>query len=139
MSSHLKIKTVVETAVYAEDLSAAETFYADVIGLTLIAKDPDRHVFFRVGEATVLLVFRPRATLTDNAFPPHGARGPGHFALGIDPEAIEPWRTALVAKGIAIEKEAVWPRGGRSIYFRDPAGNLVELVTPGIWGLPSGW
>lgn len=29
--------------------------------------------------------------------------------------------------------------GGKSIYFRDPAGNSVELVTPGIWGLPSGW
>jgi catechol 2,3-dioxygenase-like lactoylglutathione lyase family enzyme len=24
-------------------------------------------------------------------------------------------------------------------YFRDPSGNLVELLTPGVWGLPSGW
>jgi hypothetical protein len=32
-----------------------------------------------------------------------------------------------------------WPSGGRSIYFRDPAGNLVDLVTPGVWGLPSDW
>ena len=32
-----------------------------------------------------------------------------------------------------------WPGGGRSIYFRDPAGNCVELVTPGVWGLPGGW
>src|SRR5262249_53479118 len=23
--------------------------------------------------------------------------------------------------------------------FRDSAGNLVELITPGVWGLPSGW
>jgi hypothetical protein len=32
----------------------------------------------------------------------------------------------------AREKEAEWPRGGKSLYFRDPSGNLVELVTPGV-------
>jgi catechol 2,3-dioxygenase-like lactoylglutathione lyase family enzyme len=42
-------------------------------------------------------------------------------------------------KGVGIAKEVEWPRGGKSIYFRDPVGNLVELVTPGVWGLPSGW
>jgi hypothetical protein len=41
--------------------------------------------------------------------------------------------------GVTVEKEVEWPRGGKSLYFRDPAGNSVELVTPGVWGLPSGW
>ena len=41
--------------------------------------------------------------------------------------------------GIAIEDEVTWPKGGKSIYFRDPSGNSAELVTPGVWGLPSGW
>jgi hypothetical protein len=45
----------------------------------------------------------------------------------------------LVAESVPIEKEVAWPNGGQSLYFRDPAANLVELVTPGIWGLPSGW
>ncbi len=139
MNSELKVKTVVETAIYADDLAAAEQFYTDVIGLTVIGKEPDRHVFFRVGDESVLLVFRADTTRKGDPLPPHGATGPGHFALGIDREALDPWRSALLAKGISVEKEAVWPRGGRSIYFRDPAGNLVELVTPGIWGLPSGW
>ena len=26
-----------------------------------------------------------------------------------------------------------WPRGGESLYFRDPDGHLVELATPGLW------
>jgi catechol 2,3-dioxygenase-like lactoylglutathione lyase family enzyme len=26
-----------------------------------------------------------------------------------------------------------WPRGGRSVYFRDPDGHSVELATPGLW------
>jgi hypothetical protein len=27
----------------------------------------------------------------------------------------------------------VWPEGSTSIYFRDPDGHLLELVTPGLW------
>ncbi len=41
--------------------------------------------------------------------------------------------------GVEIEKEVEWPKGGTSLYFRDPAGSSVELVTRGLWGLPSRW
>jgi catechol 2,3-dioxygenase-like lactoylglutathione lyase family enzyme len=133
------IETVVETVVYACDLVAAEDFYAGVLGLSVIARDPERHVFFRVGAAGVLLVFNPVTTLKAGEFPPHGATGPGHFALGIRPESLGDWRRHLAAGGVAIEKEYTWPRGGQSLYFRDPAGNSVELVTPGVWGTPAGW
>ena len=133
------IEAVVETAVYAADLGAAETFYAGVLGLPVIGREVGRHVFFRVGAAGVLLVFDPAATLTGGALPPHGATGPGHFALGVRAEALDDWRRHLSASGVNIEKEVTWPRGGRSLYFRDPAGNAVELVTPGVWGTPAGW
>jgi catechol 2,3-dioxygenase-like lactoylglutathione lyase family enzyme len=43
------------------------------------------------------------------------------------------WRERLEAHGVAIESVARWPRGGRSIYFRDPAGNSLELATPDLW------
>ncbi|MBB4053673.1 catechol 2,3-dioxygenase-like lactoylglutathione lyase family enzyme [Devosia subaequoris] len=26
-----------------------------------------------------------------------------------------------------------WDRGGKSLYFRDSDGHLIELGTPGIW------
>jgi catechol 2,3-dioxygenase-like lactoylglutathione lyase family enzyme len=132
------IINLVETAVYADDLDAAEAFYRDVLGLEPFAREPGRHVFFRVGREDVLLLFNPETTLND-AHTPHGARGPGHFAMGIPPESLDAWRERLGAHGIAIEAEVTWPRGGRSLYFRDPAGNSVELITPGVWGLPSGW
>ena len=135
----MKIKAVVETAVYVDDLQAAETFYGTVLGLPVIGKEPGRHVFFQVGEAGVLLAFRAETTLKGDQLPPHGAAGPGHFALGIEAEAFDAWRTLLQGHGIVVEKEVEWPRGGKSMYFRDPAGNSVELVTPGVWGLPSGW
>jgi catechol 2,3-dioxygenase-like lactoylglutathione lyase family enzyme len=135
----LKIKAVVETAIYVDDLQATETFYQTVLGLSVIGKEPGRHVFFQVGEASVLLAFLAETTLKGDHLPPHGASGPGHFALGMEAEAVDAWRKLLHDHGVTIEKEVEWPRGGKSLYFRDPAGDSVELVTPGVWGLPSGW
>jgi catechol 2,3-dioxygenase-like lactoylglutathione lyase family enzyme len=134
-----EISALVETGVYADDLAAAEAFYTGVLGLHVIGREPGRHVFFRVGEASVLLVFNPAATLQGDTLPAHGARGPGHFALGVRADDLPAWRARLAAHRVAVEKEVRWPRGGTSLYFRDPAGNSVELLTPGLWGLPSGW
>jgi catechol 2,3-dioxygenase-like lactoylglutathione lyase family enzyme len=135
----LKIKAIIETAIYVDDLRATETFYGTVLGLPVIGAEPGRHVFFQVGEANVLLAFLAEATLKGDQFPPHGATGPGHIALGIEAEAFDAWRKLLQGHGVTIEKEFEWPKGGKSLYFRDPAGNSVELVTPGVWGLPVGW
>lgn len=130
---------VVETSLYGDDLPALERFYTAVLGLKLWAKDPDRHLFFQVGPASMILVFKSETTLQPGIFPPHGARGPGHAALGIPANQLETWRTRLQDSDVPIEKEMTWPKGGHSIYFRDPAGNSVELITPGVWGLPAGW
>src|SRR5262249_40646054 len=101
-------------------------------------RDPGRHVFFQVGEGHVLLAFLAETTLKGDQLPAHGATGPGHFALGVDADAFDAWRNLLQGHGVVIEREMDWPRGGKSIYFLDPAGNSVELVTLGVWGLPSG-
>ena len=132
------IEHLVEAGIYADDLERAEAFYHDILGLEVLTKEPGRHVFFRVGDS-VLLIFRAEETLKGGMLPPHGARGPGHFALGVPMDSFDQWRQHLRSKGVEIEKEVEWPRGGKSLYFRDPAGNSVELVTRGLWGLPSGW
>lgn len=132
------IVAIVETSVYVDDLDRAEAFYREVLGLEVLTREPGRHVFFRVGDG-MLLVFDPRATTGGGTPTPHGAFGPGHFALGVRTEDLDGWRARLEGLGVAIEDEVGWPRGGRSIYFRDPAGNSVELITPGVWGLPAGW
>ena len=134
-----EILGVVETGIYAEDLDQAEAFYRDVLGLPLLFKEAGRHVFFRAGDRNVLLIFRPETTLKGDILPAHGATGPGHFALGVAEGSLDAWRRRLARHGVPIEKEAHWPAGGSSIYFRDPAGNSVELITPHVWGLPSGW
>ena len=132
------IEHLVEAGIYADDLEKADAFYQEVLGLEMLTKEPGRHVFFRVGES-VLLIFRAKETAKGGMLPPHGATGAGHFALGIPTESLDEWKNHLHVQGIEIEKEVEWPRGGKSLYFRDPAGNSVELVTRGLWGLPSGW
>ena len=135
----LILETIVETAIYSYDLEGMENFYSNVLNLPVIGKEVDRHVFLRVGPSSVLLIFKPETTLQGHQLPAHGTTGPGHLAFGVKSEVLDAWRACLVAYGTAIEMEKTWPKGGRSIYFRDPAGNSVEIITPDVWGTPSGW
>ncbi|PID38725.1 MAG: lactoylglutathione lyase [Proteobacteria bacterium] len=48
---------------------------------------------------------------------------------------LDGWRERVVGHGVEIESEVDWPRGGRWFYFRDPAGNCLEIAMPSIWGL----
>jgi catechol 2,3-dioxygenase-like lactoylglutathione lyase family enzyme len=43
----------------------------------------------------------------------------------------------LNEKNVKIEKEVTWEKGTNLIYFRDPAGNLVEIITPGSWPIDN--
>jgi catechol 2,3-dioxygenase-like lactoylglutathione lyase family enzyme len=130
---------VLETVVYATDLAATEAFYRDVLGLVPFSSAPDRQLFYRCGNQ-VLLIFNPDATSVPPKagalpVPPHGAHGPGHICFRAAADEIDQWVTHLRGKGVAIEADFEWPAGGRSIYFRDPAGNCLEFAEPKIWGL----
>lgn len=58
---------------------------------------------------------------------------PTHFAFSIPADEFDSWQRELKAKGIMIESIVTWPGNARSLYFRDPDENLVELLTPGFW------
>jgi catechol 2,3-dioxygenase-like lactoylglutathione lyase family enzyme len=130
------IDRVLETILYVDDLDAAERFYGEVLGLELDSRKDGLFVFFRCG-AGMLLLFEPEAAATGRNVPAHGARGPGHACFAVAEDALPAWQARLAAAGVAVEQEMTWPRGGRSFYFRDPAGNSLELATPRIWGLPE--
>jgi catechol 2,3-dioxygenase-like lactoylglutathione lyase family enzyme len=130
---------VLETVLYAKDLAAAEAFYRDALGMQPFARAAGRHLFYRCGDQ-VLLIFNPEATKVPPAagalpVPPHGMQGEGHVCFRASAEELGAWRQRLEAKGVAIEADFTWPGGGRSIYFRDPAGNCLEFAEPRIWGL----
>ncbi len=127
---------IFETVLYAEDLAAAERFYHEALGLEVIERGK-LLVVFRCGGG-VLLVFDPRQSAAPGRdVPSHGTSGAGHVAFAVRPEGLEAWRKQLLQASIRIEREIDWPGGGRSIYFRDPAGNSVELAPPTLWG--GGW
>jgi catechol 2,3-dioxygenase-like lactoylglutathione lyase family enzyme len=135
----MKPAGILETVLYADDLGAAEAFYRDVLGLEPFVSVPGRHLFYRCGDQ-VLLIFKPEATRVPPAagalpVPPHGAAGPGHICFRATAAELDAWVQRLAAKAVAIEADFEWPRGGRSIYFRDPAGNCLEIAEPRIWGL----
>jgi len=138
--SDMRPDGVLETVLYAHDLDATEVFWRDILGLEPFSKLDGRQLFYRCGDQ-VLLIFNPEATVIppkDGALPvpPHGAIGEGHVCFRASAPDIDAWRAHLEAKGVAIEADFVWPAsGGRSIYFRDPAGNCLEFAEPRIWGL----
>ena len=132
----MKVKRVFETVLYAKDLDAAERFYREVLGLDVQTR-VQVGIAFRC-EHGVVLIFNPDLTNTaDRGVPKSGAEGPGHIAFGVEDDELGAWRSHLANCGVEIEMEVDWDEGGRSIYFRDPAGNSVELAPPTLWG--GGW
>ena len=139
MAATLTPSGILETVLYARDLDAAEAFYRDALGMEPFARVAGRHVFYRCGNQ-VFLLFNPDATSVPPKagalpVPPHGATGPGHVCFRASGDDIDRWKAELMAKGVPIEADFTWPGGGRSIYFRDPAGNCLELAEPAIWKL----
>lgn len=131
------IDGLLETSLYAGDLKRTAAFYRDLFGFKTLVDSP-RLVAFDVAGRSVLLVFQAGSTEDDvvdarGRIPGHDGGGRLHLALSIAAEDLEAWRKGLVERGVQVVGEYRWPRGGVSLYFRDPDDALVELATPGLW------
>ena len=132
------LNRILETAVYVDDVERARRFYEEVMGLKPLLADR-RLTAYDIGGQGVLLVFRRGASINPVALPGgstipgHDGAGPLHLAFAIAADRLAVWEERLKAHGVEIEGRAEWPRGGKSIYFRDPDGHLIELATPGLW------
>lgn len=124
---------VLESVLYAEELVAARAFYVGLIGLEEISFDVERDLFMKA-EGSAVIVFKASKTLIPDAgVPPHGTTGPGHLAFAASHSEIEGWKSRLADASVEITKEITWKNGARSIYFNDPAGNVLEFATPDLW------
>lgn len=122
-----------ESVLYAEDLVAARKFYVGVLELEEISFDGDRDLFLRC-DGSILIIFKAsRTKIHDSMVPPHGTVGAGHLAFSATEQEIESWRSKLTKFGVDIIDEIHWKNGAHSIYFNDPAGNVLELATPCLW------
>ena len=136
----MKFTKIVETCIYSSELKEMKDFYMNKLGLDFVSEENGRHVFLKAGKS-MLLIFNPESTLNDSIsiFPIHGAITPPsivHFALEINTADYEKWKDLLSKKQINIEKE-LKIGNSRSVYFRDPSGNVVELITENAWPLDN--
>ena len=134
-----KLGGILETALYTDDMVRARAFYEGVLDLKPIYAD-ERLCAYGVADRDVLLLFRrgttmETVTMPGGTIPGHGGSGPLHVAFAIGRDELAEWERRLKAQQIEIEGRTDWPRGGRSIYFRDPDGHLLELATPGLWSI----
>ncbi len=132
-----RISHILETSVYVADLERSSHFYRQVFGFEPFLSD-GRMVALGVPGGGVLLLF-VRGGSTEpspapgGAIPPHDAQGQQHLCFAIPVAEPGAWATHLAETGVQIESRVTWPRGGTSLYFRDPDGHSIEVATPGLW------
>ncbi|MBX8636300.1 MAG: VOC family protein [Thermoplasmata archaeon] len=132
---------IVETSLYVNDLELSESFYTGVLGLRVHSRKEDRDVFLVAGR-NMLLLFNPRFLKKEkelegeSAIPQIYETSRTHIAFEIDPPDYDAWKAHLAASKVDIEQEVRWDNGSRSMYFRDPDGNVIELIEHGLWPVP---
>lgn len=132
-----KLNDLKETALYVEDLERAVRFYQEIVGLKPLVNDGRFCALDVVGKHVLLLFTRGSSVnvteVPGGSIPPHDATGQIHAAFAVDAEELPSWEAHLGSHAVEILGRVTWPRGGQSIYFRDPDGHLLELLTPGVW------
>ena len=131
------LEGVLETSLYVDDVERSIGFYRRVFDCEILFQDR-RFCALNIAGRQVLLLFKKgattqAATTPGGIVPGHHGAGELHLAFAIASDALEPWRAQLADQEVPVESEVTWPRGGVSLYFRDPDGHLLELATPGLW------
>ncbi len=122
----LRIRGIAEVALTVGDLTIAESFYRDVLGLPVVARAPSgRSVSLLVGEAVVVLVVEATEATDD------GSR-PAHVAFNLDARDLDRAVKHLAACRIAVRGPVIHTSGSRSAYFTDPDGHEIELYAPSL-------
>ncbi len=135
--SRPRLQGMLEFGLYVKDVSRAADFYHLLFGFpVLISKE--RMAALDVEGKQILLLFKHGASsepmdMPGGVLPAHGGEGTSHVAFAIQQSDVEPWERWLREQDVEVESKVEWEEGGRSLYFRDPDGHLLELVTPGVW------
>lgn len=125
----MKLQRLDHFGIEVNDLAHAERFYVDVLGLEVVARFGDQ-VLLRCGNQNLALFGVARAPLTNEQ---RRARighplGKGHHAFIVGHEDFASARDRLAAAGVESAAPIDW--GDHDcVYFLDPDGNLLEIVS----------
>jgi len=133
-----RLNGVLETALYSDNKPRLVGFFRDVMDLPVL-RDEERLTAFDAGGASVILVFAAGASVNGEDtpmghIPGHDGSGPLHLAFKVSEDDYPLWQERLRDAGAPDLGEIEWPAGGRSWYFKDPDGHVLEIATPGLWG-----
>jgi catechol 2,3-dioxygenase-like lactoylglutathione lyase family enzyme len=129
----MELRSLLEVSLYHDAATGAAMaeLYEEVLGLREVARWPDGRAL-RLGDAVVLLFERERLARREGPIADHGSTGPGHACFTVAASDYEAWKQR-VADRVEVVHEHEWSGGRRSFYFRDPAGNLLEIADGDLW------
>ena len=116
----MHVEGFAELTLETADLPRMERFYRDALGLEVLSREGDR-IWLAVGEHSRLGLWSPGR----KEFGDRGGRDV-HFAFAMSPGGLRALSERLRQAGADVQGPVEHPGGDRSIYFRDPAGNVVE-------------
>jgi catechol 2,3-dioxygenase-like lactoylglutathione lyase family enzyme len=125
----MKLQRLDHFGLEVRDLSRAERFYIDVLGLSVVARFGDQVLMDCGGQNLALFeVRRPSLTPAERAQVIGHPLGRGHHAFRVSRDDFASAAERLRAAGVETAKPIDW--GDHDcMYFLDPDGNLLEIVT----------
>jgi catechol 2,3-dioxygenase-like lactoylglutathione lyase family enzyme len=124
-SAFQAIRAIDYTVIFARDMAAMRRFYEDILGFPLIRELSPNWIEYRVGGNTLALA-RPRLTAADVPTPHGGASL--QLAFKVSAAEVDQCADELVRRGVdLVSPPTDQAFGHRTLFFRDPDGNLLEM------------
>ncbi|MFZ5784368.1 MAG: VOC family protein [Pseudomonadota bacterium] len=124
-SAFQTIRAVDYTVIFVRDMVAMRRFYEDVLGFPLIRELSPGWIEYQVGVNTLALA-RPSRTAGDAPIP-HGTASL-QLAFKVALAEVDRCASELRQKGVGLLSPPTdQPFGHRTLFFRDPDGNLLEV------------
>lgn len=125
MDPLLPIRSLDYTVIFARQMPALREFYGTTLGFPLHKELGPQWVEYRVG--STILALTERGMVFDDPAPPIGALSL-QLAFRVAPGEVATCAATLAARGVhIISGPTDQPWGHRTLFFRDPDGNVLEI------------